>query len=298
MFTGVMQTRWSVSVWSTVRALSVSALMVLSLSSCALLQESGWQEPTARVLSSRLIALTPTMARIDTQIEVSNPNLYSIALGALDYQFSVNQARLLTGEQERGNSIPAGGTQTISLPVEVVFSDVLDLLGSFAQRDSVAYRLDAGMGFDIPVIGRVRVPVATEGEVPIPQLPSIRVSGLKADRLSLTSADLTLTLAMENPNVFGLLIDQFSYEFALDNNSVASGAVRQRVRMEEKGQALIQVPITLSFLDAGMALYQAFLSGSSMDYGLAFESRVGTTLPVMESFPFSTVQDGRVQLRR
>lgn len=273
-------------------------LVTVLVSSCAILGDAGWQEPTARVLNSRLVALTPTTARIDTQIEVTNPNLYAIALGALDYQLSVNQARLLTGEQDRGNSIAAGASQTITLPVELVFSEVFDLVTGFAQRESIAYRLDAGMGFDIPVIGRVRVPVATEGEVPVPRLPQIRVSSLKADRLSLSSADLTLTLAMENPNVFGLLIDQFSYEFALDNNSVASGNVQQRVRMDEKGQALIQVPITLSFLDAGMALYQAFLNGNSMDYGLAFESRIGTTLPMMEAFPFSTVQDGRVQLRR
>ncbi|MFY0664803.1 MAG: LEA type 2 family protein [Natronospirillum sp.] len=286
---------------STLQAISrTSAVLVISalLSSCAMLGEAGWQEPTARVLSSRLVALTPTTARIDTQIEVNNPNLYAIALGALDYELSVNRSRLLTGEQDRSTNIAAGASQTISLPVDIVFSDVLDLLGSLSQRDSIAYQLKAGMGFDIPVIGRVRVPVTTDGEVPIPKLPQISVSGLKADRLSLTSADLTLTLAMENPNVFGLLIDQFAYEFALDNNAVASGSVQQRVRMDEKGQALMQVPITLSFLDAGMALYQAFLSGNSLDYGLAFESRIGTTLPMMEAFPFSTVQDGRVQLRR
>lgn len=281
-------------IFRTSTVLVISAL----LSSCAMLGEAGWQEPTARVLSSRLVALTPTTARIDTQIEVNNPNLYAIALGALDYELSVNRSRLLTGEQDRSTHIAAGASQTISLPIDVVFSDVLDILGSVSQRDSLAYQIKAGMGFDIPVVGRVRVPVSADGEVPIPKLPQISVSGLKADRLSLTSADLTLTLAMENPNVFGLLIDQFAYEFALDNNAVASGSVQQRVRMDEKGQALIQVPITLSFLDAGMALYQAFLSGNSLDYGLAFESRIGTTLPVMEAFPFSTVQDGRVQLRR
>lgn len=288
--------RHQVKPWVLSWALGWAAIFWLA--GCASLPSTAWQEPEVQVLSNRLVGLSPTSALIETRLEVKNPNLFSINVGALDYELAVNERRLLAGEQGQGNSLAAGGSTVVTLPVEVVFTDLLGLVSDLQQADRFAYALLGGMSFDIPVFGRVRVPLETRGEVPIPRLPSVQVVGLRADRLNLSSADLVLNLALTNPNAFSLRLDQFTYELALNQSAVASGSVQQAVSLNEGGQTVVEVPIRLLFIDAGLALYDALLRGQTLDYGLAFESLVGTGLPVMDAFPFSAVQDGRVQLRR
>ncbi|MFC3852300.1 LEA type 2 family protein [Salinispirillum marinum] len=272
--------------------------VIFWLSGCASLPSTAWQEPEVNILSSRLVGLSPTAAQLETRVEINNPNLFAITMGALDYELTVNERRVVAGEQRQGNTLAAGGSTVVSLPIEVVFTDVLSLVSELQQADRFAYAMVGGMSFDVPVFGRVRVPLAAQGEVPIPRLPAVQVVGLRAERLSLSSADLVLNLALTNPNAFGLRLDQFTYELALNQSSVASGKVQQTVSLNEGGQAVVEVPIRLLFIDAGLALYDALLRGQTLDYGLAFESQVGTGLPIMDAFPFSVVQDGRVQLRR
>ncbi|MEJ2620640.1 MAG: hypothetical protein P8163_10360, partial [Candidatus Thiodiazotropha sp.] len=35
----------------------------------------------------------------------------------------------------------------------------------------VGYELDMGMGFEVPLLGRVKIPVNYKGKVPIPEIP-------------------------------------------------------------------------------------------------------------------------------
>lgn len=283
--------------WSRISRVAGAAVL-LGLGSCAWLQESTWQDPEFRVLSSQLVGLTPTDARLETRFEVSNPNAFSIALGALDYQLSVNDASVLDGRQDEGASLAAGAATEVTLPLRLDFAEAMELVSGLRGRESLEYRVDAGMTVNIPVAGQRRVPVSVSGEVPIPRLPSIRASNLRLDRLTLSSADLLLTLEVDNPNIFELVIDRFSYEFALNNQRVAGGDGRQRVRLQEQGRGLIELPLSISLTEVGRNLSQALIDGEPLDYGLSFETDLQTGLPEMGRFPFSAVEEGVVNLRR
>lgn len=279
------------------RWLLLTLISAVVLVGCATLDDLRWQEPEVRVLSSQLVRLTPTEAFLDTRFEVRNPNVFSIVLGALDYTLEVNTAQVLQGEQSQGQRLSAGGTQEINLPVRLEFAELASLVTGFAQRDAVDYRIAGGMSFDIPVAGNVRVPAEAAGSVPIPRMPQVQVENLTTSNLSLSGADLLLSLRVSNPNAFELLLDRFSYEFALDNNRVAGGDGRQRMRLEEGGDGLLELPLTVSFGAAGRSLYNAIVGGESIEYGLSFESELQPGLPQMETFPFSAVQDGQIRLR-
>ena len=279
-----------------VRGTVLSAALLLG--SCAWLQETAWQEPEFRVLNSELTGLTPTDAQLETRFEVTNPNAFSIALGALDYQLSVNESGVLEGRQSQGSSLAAGAATEITLPLSLNFAETIDLVSGLRGREKLDYRIDAGMSVDIPVAGQRRVPVSVSGEVPIPRIPSVRASNLRLDRLTLSSADLLLTLEVDNPNVFELIVDRFSWEFALNHHRVAGGDARQRMRLEEQGTGMIELPLSVSLAELGRSLSNALINGEQMDYGLSFESDFETGLPQMSSFPFSAVQEGNISLLR
>lgn len=278
--------------------LLLGGVVCLFLVSCAALEQARWQEPEVRLLSTELVRLTPTNAYLETRFEVTNPNAFGVSLGMLDYDVVVNGARVLDGEQSEGQRIAAGDNTEVMLPVALSFQELASLISDFSSRDEIDYAVSGGMTFDIPVAGAVRVPANASGSLPVPRLPTIEVTSLRADRVSLSGADAVLGLRINNPNRFGLVIDRFSYEFALDNRRVASGDSRQQVRLEEQGSGMVEIPLSVSFIDAGTSLYNAVVNNQPVNYGLSFESELATSLPQMDAFPFSTVQDGSIQFGR
>ncbi len=268
------------------------------LGSCAWLQETAWQDPEFRVLSSELTALTPTAAQLETRFEITNPNAFGISLGALDYQLSVNESDVLGGRQSEGASLAAGAATEITLPLSLDFAETIELVSELRGREKLDYRIDAGMSVNIPVAGERRVPASVSGEVPIPRIPTVSAYNLRLDRLTLSSADLLLTLEVDNPNVFELILDRFSWEFALNHHRVAGGDARQRMRLAEQGTGMIELPLSVSLAELGRSLSTALINGEQMDYGLSFQSDFATGLPQMERFPFSAVREGDISLRR
>ncbi|MEX1057816.1 MAG: LEA type 2 family protein [Natronospirillum sp.] len=279
------------------RWLPLCLLSVFMLASCALLEEARWREPEIRLLSTQLVRLTPTGAHLDTRFEVLNPNAFSIAMGALDYTLEVNDTRVFSGEQGQGSRLAAGGRQEVTLPLTVDFSELAALVTGFADRDTVDYRVAGGMSFDIPIAGTVRVPAEASGALPIPRLPQVQVDDLAVSNLSFRGVDMMLTLRVSNPNTFALLLDRFSYQFALDDTLVAGGDARQRVRLDEGGRGMIELPFSVSFEAAGRSLYTAIVAGQSVSYGLSFASDLRPDLPQMDVFPFSVVRDGDLRLQ-
>lgn len=271
---------------------------VLILGSCALLEEARWEEPEFRVLSSELVGLTPVDAQLETQFEVRNPNSFSISLGALDYELLVNESAVLGGQQGSGSSLAAGATTELTLPMRLDFAETFELVSGLRGREQLEYQIDAGMTVDIPVAGQRRLPVSVSGAIPIPRLPSIRASNLRLDRLTLSSADLLLTLEVDNPNIFEVVIDRFSYEFALNQHRVAGGDRQQRMRLPEQDRGVIELPLSVSLAELGRGLSNALINGEELDYGLSFESDMQTSLPQMDIFPFSTVREGSISLLR
>lgn len=272
-------------------------LCLVILTGCSALEEARWQEPEVSVTGTELVRLTPTGADLEARFNVSNPNAFAITLGALDYDLAVNGSRLFSGEQTQGDRLEAGAEQEVRLPVTLEFSELVDFVSNFAQRDALAYEIATGMSFEIPVVGRVRVPATASGEVPIPRLPTLEVFNLRTERIGIGGADMILSLRLQNPNVFDLVIDRFSYEFALDNYRVAGGESRQRVTLEENSDGMVEIPLNVSFVEAGTSVYRAIMNGEPLMYGLSFETDVRSSLPQMDDFPFSAVREGQVDLR-
>lgn len=293
--------RWQHRKGSTSRLLRVVrigllSILMITMVGCAALEQARWQEPELLLEQLELVQLTPTNAELVGHFSIRNPNAFSISTGALDYTLAVDQAEVLTGEQNHGQRLEAGEETSVRLPVILSFAELGSLVQGFSARNEVDYELSGGMRFDVPVAGSIRVPVETAGTFPIPRLPALSVQSLKVDRVSLSGAQMVLTLQLDNPNVFELIIENLSYELALDNNPVATGVTQQRVRLSPEADGVLQIPMEVSFQAAGRSLYRALENDERLAYGLSVDSDFGTSIPQMTRFPFSAVQEGQIAL--
>lgn len=285
--------------------LPVKTLLVLLLGAflttgCSVLEQSGaWVKPEVKVAGSRLVGLTLSKALLEVELNVSNPNRYPIVLGALDFQLNLQDAKILAGQQLQGNKLAAGKNQSIILPLEIGFADLGKFITNLSDLNALDYVVAGGMTFDIPVVGPLRVPYETKSEIPIPRMPKFKLAGVQQKRLSLSGAELVLSVELDNPNAFDLLVNKLNYALALNGHAVTAGSLGEQIKIAAAGKSSVDIPVNLSFgISSALAFYEMLRAGGDINYALDLDSELGSSLPLLSSFPFAAKHVGKVPLSR
>lgn len=285
--------------------ISLKAMLLLLLSvflttGCSFLEKSGaWVKPEVKVVNQRLVGLNLNKAMLEVELEVNNPNRYPIMLGALDFQLDLQGAKILAGQQPQGNQLAAGKSQLIVLPLEIEFAELATFVTNLSDLKVLAYAVGGGMTFDIPVAGPMRVPYQVAGEIPIPRMPKFKLAGVQQKRLSLSGAELVLSVELDNPNAFDLLVNKLQYSLALNGHAVTTGGVGEQIKVAADGRSKVDIPVNLSFgVSSAFAFYEMLKKGGDINYELDLDSELGSSLPLLSSFPFVTKQIGKMPLSR
>jgi LEA14-like dessication related protein len=142
----------------------MSALYLLlccmtAMTGCALYEKATEEPiltPSAKVLSVTLADQTDQGARLIVLVELTNPNAH-IALPLRFAQYQVSAGGASAGSTSKpARTLPAGGTQTVELPVSI--AGVTALSGAAVQ---------AGGSITYEPPGEVRM-LLTESSVPLP----------------------------------------------------------------------------------------------------------------------------------
>lgn len=278
--------------------LTLFAVLLLGMSGCSTINQlTNMQKPEASVKKVSITGLSFDAVDLLFDIDVRNPNALGIKLNSFDYELQMNENSFLSGLNDSGLEIAANGQKTVQLPLTLKFADLYNMFSSLKDQDSSVYELQAGFAFDVPVLGAVRIPVSKSGSIPNVKLPKIRVGALKLNNISLSGADLALILKVDNPNIFGINLNKLKYRFDVNGRSWGTGEIAQALRITEKGEGELTIPISLNFMELGMGLYNALTRGESLSYRLNGNVNFGTTLPLLGETQLSFDRDGQITLQ-
>jgi len=194
--------------------------------------------------------------------------------------------------------IAAGAQSTVELPLSLDFGELYNLAKGLAGQDSAAYALDAGLAFEVPVLGALRLPLQTTGSLPMLKAPRVAVEGLKVKRLKLTGAEVELQLKLDNPNAFGVRFERLDYRLGIDGDLWAEGEGAQVTALDAKSEGLLRLPISLDFTRMGMSAYRALTGKAPLRYDLQGNLDLGTALPLLPRAAIPLRLQGQVPLRR
>jgi LEA14-like dessication related protein len=119
---------------------------------------------------------------------------------------------------------------------------------------------------------------------------------LKLERLTLNGAEMKLGIKMNNPNVFSMLLDKMQYDFKLNDLSIVSGNADKGMQIKEKGDSIIEIPITVDFLKAGMTVYQIINGNKNINYQIGGNLDLTTSLPLLGKVNLPFDLSGRTNL--
>lgn len=152
-------------------AVLAAAALTLVVSGCSgLLGAAGVEEPDVTVESTRLSGVTLRQADLDVRFRIDNPNSFGLQLAGLDYELDIGGRTLFTGDRRQSLRLEPQGVGFVDLPITVTYSEIYaaarDLWRQRGDGDT-DYTLRAGLRFDVPVLGVVRVPVEATGDLPL-----------------------------------------------------------------------------------------------------------------------------------
>ena len=270
--------------------------------SCAgirgLAESAGVQEPQVDIVGAKVTGLSFQNADLMFDIRIDNPNPVGIKLAGFDYDFLINDNTFVNGDQHEGIEIKAQGEHTVHLPLSVEFSSLYNAFQSLRERDTSSYQLNCGFSFDVPILGLVRIPVSTKGDLPLLKFPQVSLDKLSLKNLGLTGADLELSVRLNNPNAFSMLLERFNYQFLVNGQPWASGDASHTVELVKKGESLLLIPISLNFLQVGQSVYEMLTGDEELNYNFTGDFYVTSTLPLFKKANLDFDRSGLTELIR
>jgi LEA14-like dessication related protein len=283
----------------TIAVIAIAAAALLAVG-CESLRDAVdvMRKPQVRIAATELEALSFSGLTLRFDVEIENPNPIGIGLSGFDYELQIEGNRFVSGEVAEKVTIAARDRSIVPLPVELDFEEIAQTIAALEGKEEAAYRLSSGFAFDLPVLGRVRVPVETDGTFPILRPPRLQVVSLRLNEISLSGASLALDLELINRNSFKIFVESLEYRFQVDGRDWASGMHQQRVRILENDSAGLTIPINLDFGALGRGVYQIILGGERLQYALKVNMDVGTSLRELKAVSLPFALTGQLGIQR
>lgn len=233
----------------------------LLLSGCANLSLNDvYRNPTFdyQQTSIRSVSLDDLKGQSTIRIENSNP--YRLPISELKTELLLEGEPWLNLSNAALGGLPASDSIETTLDWTLVYDRLIERAANVYQAGEARLTLRMTPTLDVPVLGPRTLTWTADFSVPIPKLPSVRLTDWSVSSLSLTRLTLNLGVAVSNPNVFSIDTQGLKLSMARDGKSLASLALADS-RINADAQSQQNVEVSLSLLDVGLSLANALNTG-------------------------------------
>jgi LEA14-like dessication related protein len=144
-----------------------------------------------------------------------------------------------------------------------------------------------------PIIGKLRLPVHKQGQLPLPLPPAVELASVQWDKITLDHAGGTFRLRLTNRNEFPMDLAALNCGLTLANMQVAKAEIARPLSLPARGGVgEVEIPISFSPKAFGLAAVRMLTSDSS--YSLSGNITADTTFGTMR-IPFA--KDGQIKLK-
>ena len=270
---------------------------VIIFSGCATLKNiMPLEQPSLQIKEIQF--LNATFQQIDLALDIAIKNSYpfGVTLPGFDYDLQINDHSFLKGDQSLQQTIEAYDTSSIRIPLTIQFIDLYETITSLNSSDRSKFSIEGGITINAPIIGNFRIPFKKEGELPLLKMPTFKIHSLRLNKLTLSRADLSLTIKMDNPNAFFMLFKDMFYQLTINKQRWAYGSADKEVRINEKGEAVLSIPIRLNLFDMGKTVYSLLTSRKPLQYDFISHMTVQTSLPYFGELNLPLSKSGTIDL--
>lgn len=276
---------------------SISFLLFFGCSELMnLLQMSSIKNPNVAVTGTRISGLSFNQANLIVDIKVDNPNTVGIDMAGLNFDLKINGSSLLSGRKNDPLQIIANGSNTIQLPLTLKYEDLYKIVTSIAGMEKTEFLFEGNLDFELPVIGKVSVPVSKSGEIPLLKFPDIKVKKLSLKSFSFSSAQLEVDISVSGNGGLPLSVNNFNYGLEVAGKQWAGGTVNENIPLAGSGEKVFTIPFKLDFLTMGKTVYDIIAGTGNFDYSFTGDMDLASDHPLFKAAKFSFSDLDKIQL--
>lgn len=241
----------------------------------------GFGKPTADVSGIHIPFINLRKAEIVVDILIKNPNPIPIPLIDINYLIESDERKLISGLIPDAGTIHAHGEETVKIPVVLIYDDIKTTYADIKTGSVIPYNIKVELIVDVPIFGRLTLPLKKDGEIPIPQKPDVDVEKIHFQRFSFEETVAVLHLKLENMNDFDLGLKALDYEIWLGDVSIGGAELSKSANLEKNGISKVEVPITFRPKDFGSAMWD-MIRGKGTGYTMKGNINVDTPFGAMK----------------
>lgn len=262
----------------------------------------GFGKPTADVTGIRISRINLEKADLVLDVLIKNPNPIPIPLVDINYSVESDGRKLVSGMIPDAGTIRARGSETVKIPVCLIYDDIKKTYDDIKPGSIIPYRIKVDLIVDVPVFGRLTLPLEKSGKIPVPYKPDIEVERIHFEKFSLEETIATLHLKLDNKNEFDLGLNDLDYQMWLSDVSIGGAELEKSAKITKNGISYIDVPITFRPKDFGSAMWD-MIRGRGTGYSIKGNMNVDTPwgpmkLPVCKEGGTTRFQEDEGRRRR
>jgi len=264
------------------KLIPVISLLFLIASCSALRDFADVRQPTVNYSQVSIQNISFEGVTLLFDFDVNNPNQFGVTADQYSYEFFINDNSFLSGTQAENLRIIRESTSLVQVPISLNFSEVFNTFSSLLRRDSLSYQLSTEVEFDVPGLGKQRVPINAAGELPIPRMPRIEFGGLNVNNLSMSGADLEVGFRVSNPNSFGVSLANAVYTLNVNGREWLDTRLADAIRLGASDSDMITIPIRLNASQMGSVLVDMMRGTTEFDYNISGSADISADIDGFE----------------
>jgi LEA14-like dessication related protein len=195
------------------------AAAALALAGCAGCGGGVGFVPSLDGVETRIAGVDLEGIELAFDVGIANPLPVSIDAPTFDWKLDVAGAALASGKQTKSQPIGASSRSVATVPARISFRDVASVAKGLEGVDEAPYAFSGA--FQLPALGQTfRVPFEKSGTFPVVRPPSVSFRSLDTSGLSLTGGRIAVDADLENPNAFGIGLDDLGWTLDLGGGAV------------------------------------------------------------------------------
>lgn len=255
----------------------------------------GFGKPTADVTGIHIPSINLEKAELVVDVLIKNPNPVPIPLIDINYLIESDGRKLVSGLIPDAGTIHARGEETVKIPVTLIYEDIKNTYDDIKPGSIVPFKVKVDLIVDVPVIGRITIPLEKTGEIPVPYKPDVDLEKIHFESFSFEETVAVLHLKLENKNDFDLGLNALDYEIWLAGVSIGGAELAKSAKIEKRGISYIDIPFTFRPKDFGSALWD-MIRGKGTGYSIKGNINVDTPFGAMK-LPISK-EGGTTRLKK
>lgn len=255
----------------------------------------GFGKPSADVTGIHIPSINLEKAELVVDVLIKNPNPVPIPLIDINYLIESDGRKLVSGLIPDAGTIHAHGEETVKIPVTLIYDDIKNTYDDIKPGSIVPYKVKVDLIVDVPVFGRITIPLEKQGEIPIPYKPDVDLEKIHFQSFSFEETVAVLHLKLENKNDFDLGLNTLDYEIWLGGVSIGGAELTKSAKIVKSGISYIDIPFTFRPKDFGSALWD-MIRGRGTGYTIKGNINVDTPFGAMK-LPISK-EGGTTRLKK